>query len=92
MKISWTDRVRTLEVLHTVKGERYITRRVKYKANWFGHSLHWNGVIESAIEKKIEESTDVTGRGGRRCKQILDNLTVTRGYYKLEYEAIARAL
>lgn len=84
--------MRTLEVLHNVKRERYIPRIVKYKANWFGHSLHWNGIIERAIERTIEESIDVTGRRGRRCKQILDNLKVTRGYYKLKYEGLARAL
>jgi len=33
MENTWTNRVRTLEVLHTVKGERYIPRRVKYKAD-----------------------------------------------------------
>jgi len=49
--------------------------------------VHWKGIIERAIERKIEEIIDVTGRRGRRCKQILDDLKVTREYYKLKYEA-----
>ena len=65
MEISWTDRVRNEEVLHRVNEETNILHRVKYKANWIDHSLHWNGIIERAIERKIEESIDVTGRQGR---------------------------
>jgi hypothetical protein len=92
MDISWTDRGETEEVLRTFKEETDILYRVQYKANWIGHSFHWNDIIEHAIERKIEESIDVTGRRGRRCKQILDNPKVTRGYFKLKYEALARAL
>ena len=72
--------MRTEEVLHRVKEETNILHRVKYKANWFGHSLHWNSIIESATERKIQESIYVTGRRGKRCKQILDDLKVTRCY------------
>jgi hypothetical protein len=28
------------------------------------------------------------GRGGRKCKQVLDEFQKTRGYYKFEEEAI----
>jgi replicative superfamily II helicase len=92
MEISWTDHVRSEEILHTVKEEKNILHRVKYKANWIGHSLHWNGIIERAIERKIEKSVDVTERRGRRCRQILNDLKLKRGCYKLKYEVLARAL
>jgi hypothetical protein len=34
----------------------------------------------------------VTGRGGRRCKQLLDGLKEKRGYWKLNEEALDRAV
>jgi len=34
----------------------------------------------------------VTGGRGRRCKQLLDDLKGKRGYWKLEEEALDRAL
>jgi hypothetical protein len=43
--------VRNEEVLHRVKEEKNILHRVEYKANWTGHSLHWNGILERAIER-----------------------------------------
>jgi hypothetical protein len=37
-KISWTDRVRSEEILHRVKEESNVLRTVKRrKANWIGH-------------------------------------------------------
>jgi hypothetical protein len=39
-KISWTDRVRNEEVLHTIKEERNILYTIKRrKAIWIGHIL-----------------------------------------------------
>jgi hypothetical protein len=41
--ISWTDRVRNEEVLHTVKEERNVLHTVtRRKANWIGHILRRN--------------------------------------------------
>jgi len=34
----------------------------------------------------------VTGRAGRRCKQLLDDLKEKTGYWKLIGEALARAV
>jgi hypothetical protein len=34
----------------------------------------------------------VTGRQGRRCKQLLDDLTETVGHWKLKDEALDRTL
>ena len=46
----------------------------------------------SPLLKEIEEMVEVTGRRGRRCKQLLDDLKETRGwaYWKLKEEAQRR--
>jgi len=41
-------------------------------------------------EGQIEGRTEVTGRRGRRCKQLLDDLKEKRRYWKLKEEALAR--
>ena len=66
---SWTDQVKNAEVLHTVKQE-HPTHIKKRKANWIGHILRRNGLLEHAIEGDIEG----TSRRGRRGKQLLDDL------------------
>jgi hypothetical protein len=54
-KISWTDRVRNEEVLHTVKEERNILPEIKRrKANWIGHILRRNCLLKHVIEGKLE--------------------------------------
>ena len=40
----------------------------------------------------MEERTEVTGRRGRRRKELLDGLTERRGYWKLKEEALDRTL
>jgi hypothetical protein len=73
-KISWTDRVRNEEVLHRVK-ERNIVHTIKRrKANWIGHILRRNCLLKQVIEGKLERRIEMTGRRGRRCKQLLDGL------------------
>jgi hypothetical protein len=75
-KISWTDRVRN-EVLHRVQEERNIPHTIKRrKANWTGNILRRNCIVKHAIEGRIE----VTGRRGRRRKQLLDDVKEKRGY------------
>jgi hypothetical protein len=72
-KISWTDRVRNEEVLHRVKQERNILRTIKRrKANWIGHILRRNCLLKHIIEGQIEGRIQVTGKRGRRRKQLLD--------------------
>ena len=74
-KISWTDRVRNEEVLHTVKEGRNILHTAKRrKANWIGHFLHRICLLEHVIGGKVEG----TRRLGRRRKQLLDNLKEKR--------------
>jgi hypothetical protein len=54
-KISWIDRVRNQEVLHTVEEERNIIHTTKRrKANWIGHILCGNCLLTYVIERKIE--------------------------------------
>jgi len=54
-KISWTDRVRNEEVLLRVKEQRNILHEIrKRKANWIGHILRRNCLLEHFIEGKIK--------------------------------------
>ena len=92
-KISWTDRVKNEEVLHRVTEQRNIVHTIKKtKANRIGHSWRRNCLLKDVIEGAIEGSVDVTGRRGRRRKQLLDDLKETRGYWKLKEEALDRTL
>jgi hypothetical protein len=75
-KISWADRVRN-EVLQRVKEERNILQ--KGKVNCIDHSFRRNCLLNQVIEAKIEGRIEVTGRRGRRRKQVLDDLKEKRG-------------
>jgi hypothetical protein len=44
------------------------------------------------IEGKVEERIEMTGRRGRRRKQLLDELKEKRRYWKLKEEALDRTL
>jgi hypothetical protein len=52
-----------------------------------GHILRRNCLLKHVIEGKIERQED-----GRRRKQLLDDLKVRRGYWKLKEEALDRSL
>ena len=56
------------------------------KATWIGHILHRNRLVKHVILGKIEKG--VTGRRGRRRKQLLDDVKGRRGYWKLEEDAL----
>jgi hypothetical protein len=74
-KIGWTDPVRNEEVLHRVKEERHILKTIKRrKANWIGHILYRNCFLKDMIEGMLEEVIEMTGRQGRRRRQLLDYL------------------
>jgi hypothetical protein len=78
MEISWIDRVGN-EVLHGVKEERNILRRVKRrKANWIGHILGRNFLMEQVIEGEGEGKIEATGRRGGKRKELLDDLKEMR--------------
>jgi hypothetical protein len=52
-KISWTDHVRNEEVLFRVKEQRNILHEIsKRKANWIGHILCRNWLLQRVIEGK----------------------------------------
>jgi hypothetical protein len=90
-KISWTDRVRNEEVLHRVKEERNIVKTIKRrKANWIGHILRRNCLLKQVIEGKLEGRVEMTGRRGRRRKQLLDDFKEKRRHWKLKEEALDR--
>ena len=87
-KISWTDRVKNEEVLHRAKEERNIIYTIKLRnAYWICHILCRDSVLKFVIEEEIEGRTEVTGRRGKRRKQILDDLKGKRGYWRLEGRA-----
>jgi hypothetical protein len=70
-----------------VKEERNILRTIKRrKFKWIGHILHKNCLRKHIIEGKVEEMVEVTGRQGRRRKQLLHYLKETRRYWKLKEE------
>jgi hypothetical protein len=92
-KISWTDHVRNEEVLLTVKEQRNILHEIsKWKANWIGHILRSNCLLQQVIEGKIQGEIEVTGRRERRCRKLQDYLKKRRGYSHLKEEALHRTM
>jgi hypothetical protein len=83
-KIIWTDRVKSEDILHGVKEESNILKTIRRKAKWIGHILFRNCLLKHIIEAKIKGRIYTTGRQGRRCKQLLDDLKETREYWKLK--------
>jgi hypothetical protein len=54
-KISWTDHVRNEEELLTAKEQRNILLEIsKRKANWIGHILLRNCLLQRVIEGKLK--------------------------------------
>jgi hypothetical protein len=54
-KISWTDHMRNEEVLLRVKEQRKILHEIrKRKANWIGHILRRNCLLQRDVEGKIQ--------------------------------------
>jgi len=67
--------VRNEEVLLRVKEQRNILHEIsKRKANWIGHILRRNCLLQQVIEGKIQGGIEVTGRQGRRRRKLLDDL------------------
>ena len=89
----WSDSVINKEVLHKVKEETNIPHTIKRrKANLIGHILHRNCLVKHIIEGKIEGRIEASGRQGRKCKLLLDDLKETAGSWKLKEETLARTL
>jgi len=67
--------VRNEEVLLRVKEQRNILHEIhKRKANWIGHILRRNCLLQRVIEGKIQGEIEETGRQGRRRRKLLDDL------------------
>ena len=80
MKKLYVDGVnKERNIIHTMK---------RMKANWIGHISRWNCLLKHVIEEEIEGRMEVTGRRGKRHKQLLDDLKGTRVYWKLKEEAV----
>jgi hypothetical protein len=67
------------EVLLTVKEQRNSLHEIsKRKANWIGHILRRNCLLQQVTEGKIKGAIEVTGRRGRRRRKLLDELQERR--------------
>ena len=92
-KISWTDHVKNEEVLLRVNEQRNILHEIrKRKANWVGHILRRNCLLQQVTEGKIKGQIEVTRRQGRRRKKLLDDLKDRRRYCQLKEEALDRTM
>jgi hypothetical protein len=92
-KISWTDQVRNEDVLLKVKEQRNILHEIhKRKANWIGHILRRNCLLQRVTEDKIQGGIEMTGRQGKRRRKLLVDLKERRGYSHLKEEALDRTM
>jgi hypothetical protein len=95
-KISWTNHVKNEDVLLRVKEQRNILHEIrKRKANWIGHILRPNCLLQGVTEGKIQGEwggIEVTGRQGRGHRKLLDGLKERRGYSHLKEEALDRTM
>jgi hypothetical protein len=81
------------DVLLRVKEQINILHEIrKQKANWIGHIVRRNCLLQRVIEGKIKGGTEVTGRRGRRHRKLLDDLKERRGYFHLMEEALGRSM
>jgi len=75
---AWADRVKS-EVLQRVNLKRNLVRTIKRrKANWIGHLLQRNRLLEHPIEGRSD------GKTRKRRKELPDDLKEKRGYWKLK--------
>jgi hypothetical protein len=80
--------VRNEDVLLRVKEQRNVLHEIrKRKANWIGHILRRNCILQRVTEGKIEGGIEVTGRRGRRRSKLLEDLKEKRGYSLLKEKA-----
>ena len=67
--------MRNEDVSLRVKEQRNILHEIhKRKADWIGHILRRNCLLQRVTEGKIQEGIEVTGRQGRSRRNLLDNL------------------
>jgi hypothetical protein len=76
-----------------VKEQRNILHEIsKRKANWIGHILRRDCLLQQVIEGKIKGGIEVTGIRGRRRRELLDDLKERRGYSHLKEETLDRTM
>ena len=81
--------MRNEDVLLRVKEQRNILHEIrKQKANWIGHILRRNCLLQRVTEGKTQGRIEVRGRQGRRRRNLLDDLKERRGYSHLKEEAL----
>ena len=86
-KISWTDKVKNVEVLERIGEKRQILEVIKNrKRNWIGHWLRRECLLLTALEGLVEGKR---GRGRRRY-QMVDNIKVEGSYWKMKRLAECR--
>ena len=91
--ISWTDHVRSEVVSLRVREQRINLHEIsKRKANWIGDILRRNCLLQRVTEGKIKGGIYVTGRRGRRRRNLLDDLKERRGYSHLKEEVLDRTM
>jgi hypothetical protein len=62
------------------------------KGNSIGQILRVNCFLKRVNKGKLKGRIKVTGRRGRKCKQLLDDLKERRWYWKLKDEAVDHTL
>jgi hypothetical protein len=78
-KINWTIHGRNEEVLLRVKEQRNIVHEIsKRKANWIGHILRRNCLLQQVIGRKIKGGMEVTDRRERRRRKLLGDIKERR--------------
>jgi hypothetical protein len=81
--------VRNEEVLIRVNEQRNILHELrKQKANWIGHILRRNCLLQQVTEGKMNGEIEVTGRR----RKLLVDLKERRGYSHLKEEAVDRTM
>jgi len=85
--------VKNEEVLLRVKEQRNILHEIgKRKANWIGHILRRNCLLQEVIEGKKKRGIEAIGRRGRRRRKLLDDLKERKGYSHLKEETLHRSM
>ena len=81
--------MRNEEVLLGVNEQRNILHEISNrKANWIGHILRRNCLLQWVIEGNIKGGIEVTERRERRRRNLPDDLKEKRGYSHLKEEAL----
>jgi hypothetical protein len=83
--MSWRGCVKNEPVLVRIKDEiNTLTTVKREECKWVSHILRRNCLLKHSVEGKLEGKIGVTGRRGRRIKQLRYDLRKTREYWKLQ--------